>query len=723
MPRLLLVSNRLPVTVVAAHGEATVARSSGGLATALAGPHTRRDARWIGWPGDLSHLTSAARDAVLAELTMLRTVPVTIPPEEAQRFYDGFSNGVLWPLFHYLLDKVNLDARADWEAYRDVNERFADVVAKEAEPGDAIWVHDYQLALLPEMLRKRLPRASVGFFLHIPFPASDVFRILPWRAQILRGMLGADRIGFHTAAYRQNFVSSAARVLGLEPDIDALVYEDRRVELGVHPVGVDAARLSALAQEPRVIAEAQRIRDDARGRRIVLGIDRLDYTKGIPRRLLAIERLLEREPSLQTEVRFIQLAVPTRERVEAYADFRRLVNEMVGRINGRFGSVDAVPIHFLHQSLAEEQLVALYLAADVMLVTPLRDGMNLVAKEFVASRHDEAGALVLSEFAGAAAELSEALLVNPYDLDAVVDVLKRAISMSRVEQRLRMSALRRRIAEADVDRWTEGFLADLDRTTQPVDTPPPELPAHVMAAAQEAEPTTLLLDYDGTLVPIETTPDLAAPDEDLRELLAALAARAGLHVHVVSGRRREDLDRFLGALPIGLHAEHGYWSRPAGGAWTPLETIAAEWKAAVRAVLRRVTSRTAGSFIEEKTASLAWHYRQTDPDLGRVRLGELREALAAPAHEGGLELLAGAKVLEIRPRNVHKGRVVPAILAEMPGGSAVVAIGDDRTDEDLFAALPVSALTIHVGAGASRAIHTLSDPAAVRRFLRGYLRS
>ena len=379
MPRLLIVSNRLPVTVHVEHGEATVTRSSGGLASALASPHERMESLWIGWPGDLSRLSPSQHEAVVAKLDALRAVPVELPTREAARFYDGFSNGVLWPLFHYLLDKVDLDARLDWEAYRDANQRFADAVVERARPGDLIWIHDYQLALVPEMIRARLPDAAIGFFLHVPFPAPDVFRILPWREQILRGILGADRVGFHTASYRHNFVYSAARVLGIDPDIDAIVHEGLRVELGVHPVGVDVESFARLAASPSVRAEAARIRAEARGRKIVLGVDRLDYTKGIPRRLLAIERFLLREPTLRDEVRFIQIAVPTREKVDAYAEFRRRVNEMVGRINGHFGSVDAVPIHYLHRSLSMEDVVALYVAADVMLVTPLRDGMNLVA--------------------------------------------------------------------------------------------------------------------------------------------------------------------------------------------------------------------------------------------------------------------------------------------------------------------------------------------------------
>jgi trehalose 6-phosphate synthase/phosphatase len=729
MSRLIIVSNRLPVTVRAEKGQVSVVRSSGGLATALRGPHERLDALWIGWPGDVARLSPEQRGALDAELEGMKTIPVHLGAAEVHRYYDGFSNGVLWPLFHYLIDKVNLDARADWDAYRAVNERFASAVAEHARPGDRIWIHDYQLMLLPELIRRRLPDARIGFFLHIPFPAAEVFRILPWREQILRGLLGADLLGFHTAAYRQHFVYAAARVLGIEPDVDAIEHQDRRTELGVHPISVDAEEIHRLSAEPSVQAEAQRMRDEARGRKIVLGIDRLDYTKGIRRRLIAFEHFLEREPAMRSAIRFIQLGVPTRERVDAYADFRKLVHETVGRINGHYGSVDALPIHYLHRSLTLEQVVALYLAADVMLVTPLRDGMNLVAKEYVAARRDEGGVLVLSEFAGAAAELSEAIHVNPYDIDALASAIRQAVAMPPEEQRLRMRALRKRVFEHDVHRWAHDFLGNLARCVQPApsasERPPPSAPSEGVLDRLRAAPSlSLALDYDGTLVPLAPTPDLAAPDPDLLSLLRALGERPRTQVHVVSGRTRESLERWLGALPISLHAEHGFWSRERGtAAWTPLLPAPAEWKGEVRRLLQALTERTAGSFIEEKTVMLAWHYRPSDPELAALRSRELRSALATLLKEWDLELLTGSKVLEVRPRGLHKGRVVPRILSAAPPGGVVVAIGDDRTDEDLFAALPATAVSLRVGGGLSRAAHRLEDPGAVRAFLRALLRS
>jgi trehalose 6-phosphate synthase/phosphatase len=722
MSGLLIVSNRLPVTVQAGPDGVTVTRSTGGLATALSGPHGRLDSRWIGWPGDVSRLSAEERVSVEGELERAGTVPVHLSATEVERYYDGFSNGVLWPLFHYLLDKVNLDARLDWEAYKAVNARFADAVVEHYRSGDLIWVHDYQLMLVPALVRRRLPQAKIGFFLHTPFPAAEVFRLLPWREQLLRGLLGADRIGFHTSSYRHHFVQAAARMRDRGRDEDGIELEGRRIELGVHPIGVDAQDLARLARDPEVRAEAQRIRDEAHGRKIVLGIDRLDYTKGIPRRLVAIDRLLEREPDLRDRVRFIQLAVPTREKVGGYADFRTLVHELVGRINGQYGGADAVPIHFLHQSLAIEQVVALYLAADVMLVTPLRDGMNLVAKEYAATRVDDTGVLVLSEFAGAAAELLEALHVNPYDIESVANAVKRALDMPATEQRLRMRALRGRVAAHDVHGWAQTFLDELGQApgvTVEAEAALREPPEELVLRAQRAPSLVLILDYDGTLVPIAPLPALASPDDDVLALLGRLAAHPRIQLHVVSGRRRVDLEGWLGALPIGLHAEHGFWSRPVGTtAWTALEPADVAWKATMRPILDEATRRTAGSFVEEKTASLAWHYRAAEPELSRRRVDALRTEHVDLLREHHLDLLLGSKVIEVRPQRVHKGRVVPTILAAAPKGAAIVAIGDDRTDEDIFAAAPTSALTIHVGVESSSARYRLADPAAVRRLLR-----
>lgn len=474
MARLLLVSNRLPVTVKADGRGVSVTASSGGLATGLRGPHERSNGLWLGWPGDVSKLKPEQLASVESELANLKTVPIHLSASEVARYYEGFSNGVLWPLFHYLLHRVPIDGH-DWDTYRRVNERFADVVAAQYREGDLVWIHDYQLTLVPALLRKRVPRAKIGFFLHIPFPATDVFRILPWREEIIRGILGADLVGFHTYEYLRHFAKSIVRTTGAGISFDQVHYEGRTVQLGVFPMGIDVDAYEKLVSDQDVLEQVRGMRAQASGQRILLGVDRLDYTKGIQRRLLAMERLLEREPQLRGKVRLVQIAVPSREKVDAYASFRRQVDETVGRINGTFGSVGQVPIHYLYRSFSQRQVAALYRAADVMLVTPLRDGMNLVAKEFVAAQDPEdPGVLVLSRFAGAVGQMPDALLVNPNSPEDVADALKRALTMDRAERVRRWTALFETVQREDVSWWRDAFVRKL------MGRDPAHAPAHAV---------------------------------------------------------------------------------------------------------------------------------------------------------------------------------------------------------------------------------------------------
>jgi trehalose 6-phosphate synthase/phosphatase len=722
--RVILVSNRLPVTVKVEGREVRVGRSAGGLATGLRGPHERSQGTWVGWPGDVSQMTEPQKRALASRLTELRCTPVFLSSDEVSQYYDGFSNAVLWPLFHYLLDRIPPTSQ-EWDAYRSVNERFADAAAAAwRDPADLVWVHDYQLVLVPQMLRARIPSARIGFFLHIPFPASEVLRILPWREQVVEGMLGADLVGFHTFTYRSHFSSAVLRILGIPTQADCIYVDGREIRLGVFPIGVDARTFGTLAGDAEVRREAAMIRSDARGEKILLGLDRLDYTKGIPRRLLAFERLLEREPHWRGRVRLVQIAVPSRDKVPSYQEFRRQVDEMVGRINGAFASVDWTPIHYVYRPLSERQVVALYQAADVMLVTPLRDGMNLVAKEFVTCRTDEDGVLVLSEFAGAAAEMGESLQVNPYDVESMAQVFDDALRMPDDERRVRMRALRERIASRDVQHWAASFLEALggvraeSERVQVVLSAREDLEA-LASRLRSAERLLLLLDYDGTLVPFARAPDLAAPDRELLALLAALVAKPGVRVHVVSGRRRETLERWLGQLPIGLHAEHGYWSRMGrGDPWIAPHDVSTAWQKRVARILEEATAATPGALVEAKTASLAWHWRMADPELGDQRGKELWQRLQQETEDEPVELLGGEKVIEVRPRGVTKGRVVEQVLASVDRPlPTMAAMGDDATDDDMFRTLPPGAITISVGFRPSTARYRVARPRAARALL------
>ncbi|MFN7145088.1 MAG: bifunctional alpha,alpha-trehalose-phosphate synthase (UDP-forming)/trehalose-phosphatase, partial [Myxococcota bacterium] len=680
--RLLLVSNRLPVHARLQHGAIDLVPSVGGLATGLARPHEERGGLWIGWPGDASRMDLAQRQRLDRALAERRLVPVHLTTTEVQRYYEGFSNGVLWPLFHSMPSRMPLECR-DWDAYAAVNARFADAVAAVWRPGDLVWVQDYQLMLVPALLRDRVPDAQIGFFLHIPFPPSDIFRVLPRRDQLLAGLLGADQIGFQTFADQRNFLATALRVRGLEAEYDRIAVDGREVRAGVFPIGIDVATFEAAETDPAVTREL--VHAAPRREALLLAIDRLDYTKGIPNRLEAFDRLLDRHPRWRGRVRLLQVSVPSREGVSAYKELRKQVDELAGRINGTWSTIGWVPIVPMHRAFGAAGLRALYRTVQVMLVTPLRDGMNLVAKEFVAARTDERGVLVLSEFAGAAAELSEAVLVNPHDIDGMADAFDHALRMPEDEQRVRMRAMRERIRHGDVHRWTTSFLAALEvlpasgAACRPL---PPDAPA--VTAIATAPSLALLLDYDGTLVPLVADPQAAAPDAALRTLLQALVERAGVEVHVVSGRDADTLDRWLGALPLTLHAEHGaLWRRP-GGAWTSATPGLGLHAPPVRAAMHTFAARTPGAHVEEKAVGIAWHYRRADVEHGAAAAHELRHHLGVLLANAPVEVLAGNKVVEVRPHGVDKSLA----LTRVRSGAALLALGDDRTDDDLFAALP-----------------------------------
>ena len=723
MSNLILASNRLPVTIHAEEGDARLESSPGGLATGLSTLRSDPRTTWLGWPGlPLSSLAEPRRSEIAMRLRDERLVPVELHEAEVALYYDGVSNGMLWPLLHSLLGDLPLRTTG-WDEYTAVNERFAERIAAVHRRGDVVWVHDYHLMLLPAALRRRLPEARIGFFLHVPFPSSDVFRVAPHREELLRGVLGADLVGFHTAGYVRHFASSAIRLLGADAAIDRLRVDGRDVRLGVFPMGVDAARFAATASRADVVDEAQRLRG-ADGCRLLVGLDRLDYTKGIPRRLLAYEQLLARWPELRGRVRLLQVAVPTRASTTAYQDFRGQVDGIVGRINGAYGTPTWTPVHYLHRTLDEREIVAMYRAADVMLVTPIRDGMNLVAKEFCASRVDGDGVLVVSEMAGAAADLAEALHVNPYDVDGMAAVFKRALDLPPEERRARMGGLRDRVATHDAARWATRFLDEL-RGVEPAPTPSAPAPVdHALPDALErasrAEALVVLLDYDGTLVPFAETPERAAPDEELLALLRALGTRTRTQVHLVSGRPASVLDAWFGELPLTLHAEHGAASRaPTAKAWRRRQ-VSLPHRERLRALLDHYAERTPGAFVEEKATTLAWHWRKSEGAFGDRQAADLRLHLAELTSDAPIEVILGEKVLEVRRNDVHKGRVVEDVLASAHQDAAIVAAGDDRTDEDMFARLPDGAIAIHVGPRASAAAHRVVDHGELRRLLAAF---
>ena len=722
--RLIIVSNRLPVSLQRRGAGYSVHPSAGGLATSLNALRERMPMLWLGWPG-VSVTDPDERRAVASRLEdEFGCIPLFLPQPAFDRYYSGFSNGCLWPLFHYFPQYAHYSEH-EWRAYQQVNGLFSEKLLEILQPSDTVWVHDYHLMLLPELVRQARPEATIGFFLHIPFPSYEIFRHLPWRESILRGLLGADLVGFHSFGYVRHFLSSLLRILGLDHEFGRVTLADRQVKADTFPLGVDMARFEAAKDDPGVRQRLEGLRRETAGRKVVLSVDRLDFTKGILQRLRAFEGFLTRFPEWRGKVVLITLCVPSRTRVPEYRALKRQVDELVGRINGRYGQPEWTPIWYLYRFLPFEQLLPLYRLADVALVTPLRDGMNLVAKEYLAARPESTGALVLSETAGSADELGEALIVNPHDEAAIIEALRRALSMSEAEQVDRNTPMLARLRRYNTVRWADDILTELEQARRQRTQRRPRLlhgplRQELLHGFQHSRSRLLLLDYDGTLVPFKGHPLQAAPDEGLCRILQRLAGRRGNRLVVISGRDAGTLERWLGETGADLVAEHGGSLRRADDSeWkSAADDLPQGWKDEIRPVLQVYADRTPGAEVEQKGLMLVWHYRRAEPELGSLRAKELTDHLEGYVANTPLHVLQGDRVVGIKPSSVSKGKAALAWLSEGTTYDFTLAVGDDVTDEDMFAAMPEDSWTIKVGyGGASGASYLLPGVEAVRQLL------
>ncbi len=725
MPTTLInVSNRLPVTV-----GAEITKSSGGLVAALEGLSPQEyDLKWIGWPGGA--IADPAHEVEIDQALREEhgCIPIFLSDEEVAGHYEGFSNSSVWPLLHYMPNYMHYDP-AWWEHYRNVNQRFADKVMELAQPDDLVWVHDYQLMLLPAMLHERMPELRIGFFLHTPFPSYETFRCHPRRRELVAGVLGADLVGFHTFGYMRHFRSTVLRLLGLETEITRIRSEDGHVSaMGVFPIGINAQKF----EETLDALEFRQRRDEFiqanAGKRIVLSVERMDYTKGILHRLDAIEQFLSGlDESGRDAIKFIFVSVPSREEVEEYKDVREETEARVGRINGQYATLNSSPIRFIHGSVNFTDLCALYATADVGLVTPLIDGMNLVAKEFIACQREHNGVLMLGEFTGAAEELSNALLVNPYDITAVAEKLTEALAMSEDEKRALNQPMRERVVKYDAQHWARTFIEQLriSEISAPAASESVEVAAGLLAQAVAAgQRIALFLDYDGTLREIEPVPRAAVPTPAIWALLDLLRERPNLVLTIISGRRREDLETWFGGTPFGLIAEHGATGRPSGHtSWEHWDRgIRYDWKDEIREVLRLYEQSTPGSFVEEKSTSLVWHYRKTDPEFGTWKANQLAHELSTMMANEPVKIRQGRKIVEATSAHISKGAAVRrAIEKTVP--DLIFCAGDDQTDESMFEVELTNMITLKVGREPSQAKYRLRDPAAFREFLSNALRT
>ncbi len=675
--------------------------------------------QWVGWPGISSdELTADEEQEIIKKLAELNCLPVFLNDTQIENFYEGYCNSTLWPLLHYFTERI-INRQIFWEAYNQINQLFAETLKSAADPDDTIWVHDYQLMLLPGLIRDQEHSGRIGFFLHTPFPSYEIFRVLPEREALLNGLLGADLVGFHTYDYVHHFLSSCLRKLGLENREGQISLPDERrtVVSDVFPIGIDYEKFAGTASKIKP--------KKTRGRKLILSVDRADYSKGIPERLDAFGYFLKHNPGYHQKVSLVLLAVPSRETVGDYIKLRNIIERKIGRINGTYSTVDWSPITYLRQSMPFDELVELYKQADIMLVTPLRDGMNLVAKEYVASRSDRSGVLILSELAGAASELPEALLINPSNRDMLARAMLDALEMPINEQNNRIQKMQRRISNYTVQVWAKDFLDQLSLTKKLVVEVKASLNKEHRESLKEqykkSNKRLLLLDYDGTLRSFVNSPDSdkARPSKRLIDILVNLSADKKNKLVIVSGRPRSALEQWFKNLDIDLIAEHGGWNRISSN-WTRAKFDGTDWRPEIITLLEKYHERTPGSIVERKDFAVVWHFRNVQHELAYVRINSLIAELEHLSEGTNLSINRGNKIIEIKPAEINKGNAISAIL-ENSKYDFIFSIGDDYTDEDMFRSLPAGSFTIKVGKEATQAQMRMDSVAEVHRLLKDFL--
>lgn len=720
--RLVVVSNRLPVRLVETDGRIAVEPSVGGLATGLeaylnalpAGSEFDEKPLWVGWPG--RPLTGLGDfDMASAHDGPFDIHPVHVPTDEMDAFYHGFCNAVLWPLFHYFPTYVSY-REASWRAYEKVNARFFAALSPLLREGDVIWVHDYQLMLLPQLVRQAHPLATIGFFLHIPFPSHELFRTLPraCRQALLQGVLGSDLVGFHTHDYTKHFASSVSRILGLPNNLGRLAVDDRPVMADTFPMGIDVDKYADAAGSATSRALADDLRRSLSGADIILSMDRLDYSKGILNRLAAFERFLKRHPERRERVALMLVVVPSRTEVKKYQEMKKRIDEMVGRINGRFATMAWTPILYRFAAFPLDELAALYAASDVALVTPLRDGMNLIAKEYVAAKNGGTGVLILSETAGAAAEMGEALMVNPRDTSEMAEAIETALAMDQSAQIRISRTLLRRLKRFDVRHWAGDFLSSLfgvrdERRRLESLCLSPAGAEGLVVTVRDAAKRLFLLEAEGLFLPVDAAPDTLSPES--LEMLTLLGENPANMVVIIGSGGRAEMQRLFGGLPVALAAENGAFLREAGQDWIMPRPLPREWIATILPLMQRFAGRLPGAEVEEKEHSLVWRYRRADKNLGEMRARELSATLKGLA--AGLEITVrqGPAFVETVSPGVGRGAAAYHF-QRLHAPDAILALAATDSGEEIFSALPEQGpftATLRVGLCATRAAFNLRN--------------
>ena len=731
MVKNIIVSNRLPIKISKLNNSFEFTTTSGGLATGMKSFHKQNNSLWIGWPGiGIDEVDKNSWDTLSRSLKKGGFYSVNLNNSEIEDFYFGLPNKCLWPLFHYFIE-YSIFSESHWESYQSINRKFAEAVLKNIAPGDTIWIHDYQLMLCPKMIRDLRPDVKIGFFLHIPFPSFEIFRTFPKREALLEGVLGADLIGFHTYDYERHFLSSIKRILRLDVNFNKITLGIREIEVNTFPMGIDYERYNLAAkkqvnqkeiEKSELKKQLQRHKKASRNGKIILSIDRLDYTKGVISRIKAFEMFLTKHPEYLEKVRLIMLTVPSRSDVPEYKQLKRDTDEIVGRVNGKFATVNWTPIWYYYRSMSFEDLIELYSSADIAMITPIRDGMNLVAKEYVATRIHGDGVLILSEMAGASKELFQGLIVNPFDINSMSDAIHQAINMPVEEQKQRNLSMQKRLSRYNVKRWADDFIKTLNSESQSNDNNSiikidSKISSKISKAYENAKNRLLLLDYDGTLVEFNEKPALAVPNTQLLNLLTKIINQPNTDLVIISGRDQVFLDKWFGEMKLTLVAEHGYYIK--NKIWTEKINNNKEWMDNFLPIFNSFTDRTPGTFVEEKQNSLVWHYRKTDPELANNRAVELKTVINSLAPEG-LSLMDMEKAIEITNSQINKGTAVSEIISNK-NYDFIICIGDDITDENMFINLDDSAYTVKVGKKTTVAKYYIKNPVEVKKLLKCFV--
>ncbi|WP_085536166.1 bifunctional alpha,alpha-trehalose-phosphate synthase (UDP-forming)/trehalose-phosphatase [Massilibacteroides vaginae] len=716
--KLFIISNRLPVKATRTNGDFSFIPSEGGLATGLASLDLETEIHWVGWPG-LYIEDENEKPQVVEYLSQHNYHPVFLSEDQVEEYYEGYSNSTIWPLCHYFFSFIKYE-NSYWKSYQEVNQLFAETTFPLLEDDDIVWVQDYHLMLLPQLIRTQNKFVNIGYFHHIPFPSYELFRVLPERAELLNGLLGADLIGFHTHDYMRHFVSATERVLDTHFHLDQVKHENRMVYVETFPMGINYELYSNAILNPNIQQKAKELKETFGNSKLIISVDRLDYSKGILHRLEGFYRFLESNPEYRENVSLAMIIVPSRANVEEYSSLKISIDEMIGRINGQYSTINWTPVYYFYHSFDFEELIAMYSIADIALVTPLRDGMNLVAKEYIAVKRDSPGVLILSEMAGASIELSESIIVNPNDTEEISRAILAALNMPVQEQLDSLKTMQKKISKQNVNRWAAGFVKELSEIKIR------NIKLHkkrigesktdwIKQAYASSEKRLFILDYDGTLVGFKRKPEDAVPTDELIATLQLLCDDPSNHVVINSGRDRDTLEKWLGHLPLSLAAEHGAFYKE-GGKWVE-NIIDMTFDEEIINILQLFVDKTLHSKLEVKNTALVWHYRNVDSWFASLREQQLVNALIEPCARLNLQILRGNKVVEIKSPQNTKGSETQRLLAQRDY-DFILAMGDDITDEDIFRALPANAFTIKVGSVSEIARFFLNSQTETIPFLR-----